>query len=327
MKAAFRICRIAICVAAFLCAALWLLSWTSIIPQLPDGIWGFPWSVLTLLLFLSFATLELIARADSEVPPKVFLNALSEAVSAIIGLGLPASRSSREREFERYLKTLQNQSKAAPLSIETEQRITEIFEEALGSGLNDELQIALDNLAAQKVSETLEIRSLSHLGSITENLQTASKTVTIRGFLNLAIGIIFAIAALVVLQSSVALFTPETIANQTAAQILYLVGIRVSLAIIITVIAYFFLSLYKNSLEDVKYYQNEMTNVGMIESAICMSYDVKSETVRQIIAAQISSRAVQSSSEDVINNSQVSQAQILDKLLEKIPSIKIGDTG
>jgi hypothetical protein len=86
--------------------------------------------------------------------------------------------------------------------------------------------------------------------------------VTIRGFVNLLIGIAFAIGALYFLRESATLISPDRIQELTTPEVTYFVGTRVSLSLIITLIAYFFLSLYRKSLDDVKYYQNELTYIG-----------------------------------------------------------------
>ena len=78
-----------------------------------------------------------------------------------------------------------------------------------------------------------------------------------RGNLNLVLGILTTIIGLSVMGYSV--FNAP--ASQTPNEVLMYFLPRVSLAIVVEVFAYFFLSLYKQSLSEIKYFQNEITNI------------------------------------------------------------------
>jgi hypothetical protein len=59
---------------------------------------------------------------------------------------------------------------------------------------------------------------------------------------------------------------------------------RISLVVVIEIFAYFFLGLYKNSLSEIKYFHNELTNVESkylaIEEAIALSDD---NTLKEVV--------------------------------------------
>ena len=52
---------------------------------------------------------------------------------------------------------------------------------------------------------------------------------------------------------------------------------RLTLAIFIQVFAFFFLKLYKNNLEDGKYFQNELTNISAKSSSLILAYVLKKD--------------------------------------------------
>lgn len=95
-----------------------------------------------------------------------------------------------------------------------------------------------------------------------------------RANLNLVIGSLTTIVALstlsfIVFQSTSKFISwPETIYHYIP---------RISFIIFIEVFAYFFLKLYKSNLNDIKYYQNELTNVEMKLSAVITSINFGKE--------------------------------------------------
>lgn len=80
-----------------------------------------------------------------------------------------------------------------------------------------------------------------------------------RGNINLFIGLITTIIAIYILASTVLLDAKLT---TDKAMIMYYIP-RLTLSIFIEIFSFFFLRLYKSGLEDLKYYQNELTNIDM----------------------------------------------------------------
>ncbi|GAH06780.1 unnamed protein product, partial [marine sediment metagenome] len=78
-----------------------------------------------------------------------------------------------------------------------------------------------------------------------------------RGNLNLSLGILTTIVGLAILGYFV--INIESIPEDKVAFIAQFIP-RLSLVILIEIFAYFFLRLYKSSLSEIKYFQNEMTN-------------------------------------------------------------------
>ncbi len=136
---------------------------------------------------------------------------------------------------------------------------------------NEKLCESLRFAVTKQLEETTldELRSHFSLDDIIQNadsarrrLNNAIKVTGGRVTRNLAWGILFALVAIVVL--TVFLFqTPEK-NDLTTATIFFIP--RLAFVGIIQTISYFFLRLYRGGIEDLKYYQNEVTN---IELRIC----------------------------------------------------------
>lgn len=101
--------------------------------------------------------------------------------------------------------------------------------------------------------ETLDERFQHTRRRLGQEVQDLAK----RGNLNLILGILTTIAGLSVL--GYAVFNPP--ATVAAPELLSHFVPRVSLVVLIEVFAYFFLRLYKQSLGEIKYFQNEITNI------------------------------------------------------------------
>lgn len=256
-----------------------------------------------------------------------FLTRLSDTMVEIIGslVGVsssPQQSSVLQRDIAKLVSLLERaQSQPSVLSTETEQKITNIFEHALEKGLSEELKIALTSIVGAHVRDEIKSRSSQSMAAVLVRLGQASRTSSVRGFFNLAIGVAFAIMALVFLRSAIDLFTAEELSNLTIPEVIYTLGVRASLALIITLIAYFFLALYKKSLEDVKFYQNEMTEVSMRAVVIEIANDSNVESIKQFLAAAIL-REKPHDKENLGGNTDVPKivSVLLEKLVDKLPN-------
>lgn len=99
---------------------------------------------------------------------------------------------------------------------------------------------------------------LSNLKTIQQRLYMEISKLSLRANLNLAIGSATTIVAILILYLTVGSQTPnfDSISNSLSFFIP-----RISIVIFIEIFSFFFLKLYRTNLSDIKYYQNEMTNV------------------------------------------------------------------
>lgn len=94
-----------------------------------------------------------------------------------------------------------------------------------------------------------------------------------RGGSNLGIGSIIALIGMVYLAYTV---TNQPVSKDTVEYVIHMIP-RLSFVLAIEIFAYFFLKLYKNGFDEVKYFQNELTNIEAKVLAIKFLRDIKNE--------------------------------------------------
>lgn len=105
-----------------------------------------------------------------------------------------------------------------------------------------------------------------HFADVSLRLSREVYSQTRRGTLNLVLGFLMAFAGLVVLGLSV-----YWASGFDVKDILGYFLPRFCIGILIQIFAYFFLRLYKQSLSEIKYFQNELTNIEAIQLAILVA--------------------------------------------------------
>jgi hypothetical protein len=261
-----------------------------------------------------------------------FARSLAGAVGSLVGVGLdvelPQKRlrryQSRIRQQRLKLRELRAQLSSSEriLSSSAEAKIIDLFRQAIGDDIAPKISQGLEAAVDDRASGRMDEAAIGVMDRAVGRLQSASSTVTIRGFVNLVIGILFALGALYVLRESVGLFSPEQLSRITLAEATYLVGIRVSLALVITLIAYFFLSLYRRSLEDAKYYQNEVTQIEAVISAISLSKTLSDPSISAAVVQGLITRGSQIVADAPPKNAETFRERLALKALEKLPDIK-----
>lgn len=133
--------------------------------------------------------------------------------------------------------------------------IKENLPKDLSSGIFEEL-------LNKSISISVDRSQITHLRSredqTNDRLRDEIAALSRRGNLNLIIGVITTILAVGLLAYIV--LTAEFTAGDTTAFLKHYVP-RITVAVFIEVFSFFFLRLYRQSLSDIKYFQNEMTNV------------------------------------------------------------------
>ncbi|MCK7339739.1 hypothetical protein [Enterobacter cloacae] len=151
-----------------------------------------------------------------------------------------------------------------------------------------------NTLLAADVSLKNDINSLrhqvdinKHYSDIVYRLENEIDRLNRRGGVNLVIGAIIAVVGIVYLGFTVA---NQLETNDKLGYILHMAP-RLSFVIIIELFAYFFLKLYKNGFEEVKYFQNELTNIDSKVLGIKFLKDVRNEelmgeVIRNLMATE-----------------------------------------
>jgi len=111
------------------------------------------------------------------------------------------------------------------------------------------------------------------------------EALSLRGNLNLSLGAVTTVIGLTLLGMSV--FQEVTTSKDIWAFSAHFVP-RLTLVLMIELFAYFFLSLYKSSLQEIKYFQNELTNVESKQIALRAALDFGDPSM---VASMVSSLA------------------------------------
>lgn len=136
----------------------------------------------------------------------------------------------------------------------------------------------------EKVSKTNQLKEIESVFSRTlERLYSETNALSRRGNLNLSLGILTTIIGLGILGYFV--LEIDSIPEDKMAFIAHFIP-RLSLVVLIEIFAYFFLKLYKSSLSEIKYFQNEMTNVEARLAAIkCSIMTSEKSSISNVIQA------------------------------------------
>lgn len=286
-----------------------------------------------------FATYILIAVAAIRNPIfrnhllraiRTFNRSVGRSLESLIGLSTDVvaqknidAESLREIiESIESLKSLPARSEGEIISSEVQHEMLNIVRQAVEEKISPLIQSSVSYLISSQAHEFSQSRSIEILLNTAGQLKSASTTVAIRGFVNLAIGIIFAAVALYFLKESVEMFGVDQIQALDIPQVAYFVGIRISLAILITLIAYFFLSLYRKSLEDVKYYQNEITFISGKVAALSLALSTGNKDSIDGAIPFLMDTDRNRVTKDFSASNEV-QNKILEKIMDKIPTVSI----
>lgn len=166
------------------------------------------------------------------------------------------------KELNEKLEAVRNLG-AEPTSDDRAQLVSELrsrLRQEASATLLDELRVGYDKATTRSERiRDVEQQHAQTIGRLREELYALSR----RGNLNLSIGIITTISGLFLLGSFVIgnSFIPSRNSPATIEAFLIEFLPRLSLVLLIEVFAFFFLSLYKTTLSEIKYFQNEVTSM------------------------------------------------------------------
>jgi hypothetical protein len=161
-----------------------------------------------------------------------------------------------KREFFQIHQALATSRQGIPID-EQEQILKELKTQFL-STTSDEIlsQIKLELESSRQTNRAIDLLE-GHRGYLRLRSEQEIRRLERRGNINLLIGILGAMAGVVVL--FVAVLESRSMTAQLDLLLAYFLP-RVSLALFIEFFAFFFLRLYKISMDEIKYFHNELTN-------------------------------------------------------------------
>jgi translation initiation factor 6 (eIF-6) len=146
----------------------------------------------------------------------------------------------------------------------------------------DEIESRASDRAFQALSKEVDF---SQLTLARERIETEIFDLGRRGNLNLMLGGITSLVGLIILGISV--YFQTTGKDETLTLLNYFLP-RAGLALMIQIFAYFFLSLYRNSLQEIKYFQNEVTNIEAKYAALGAAMRTKDNEIIKTVLTSFS---------------------------------------
>lgn len=253
-----------------------------------------------------------------------YFRILSSAFAAILGVQNDRPKIDEYASVEKVLADIKRRLEVSSngssrLSDDAQSEIVSAYVAGINDQIGNNVRYLFNEAVSRQTSTAFISEAVDNLKTSEARLRAASTTVTARGFLNLVIGIVFAVAALYFLKDAIADFTSLRSQSPTEGAIVFL-GIRLSLTILITAISYFFLSLYRTSLIDVRYYKIDITNISFRASAISIVARAnKEEMIMSVVHGLMSDDR---NRELTIADEKIDIGKILEKILDKIPEGK-----
>jgi hypothetical protein len=172
----------------------------------------------------------------------------------------------------------------AELSDEKQQAIVDSLRSAVDRELRSGLLTEIEHKYGEHIVSAHRIDELrKRCLTTTSRLQKEIMDLGRRGNLNLIIGSLTTVTGLALLGY---LVFSSSVATPDIQSLLAHYIPRLTLDIFVEVFAYFFLRLYRNSLDEIKYFQNELTNAELKFSALETALlNRDPESLRQVISA------------------------------------------
>lgn len=231
-------------------------------------------------------------------------------------------QSTNEVEFTTKIQNINNKldnlenrinDSAVNMSKEKENELQELIKSRLINEASNKLMVDL----VKKANNKMELEHIAvRLNHIIMRLIREIDSLNRRSNLNLALGITITASGLAIL--SLFVFNGSLKYDNTSSFLMTFLP-RISLVLFIEVFAYFFLSLYKASLSEIKYYQNELTKIETKYTALITAINLESNEVLSEVLREFSSDTTSSvQTEEVkIQDTKVSPNEAVE-LLKKI---------
>ena len=176
----------------------------------------------------------------------------------------------------------QNQIQAGQLTKEQQQSLVDILKVQFQGAVADEIISKVEQKYTAQITENAQAMPIRTAFAYTrERLLKEISSLTRRNNVNLTIGVVTTVAA-VSLLTYLVLGSTEIKFNNVPDLLAHFIP-RVSVAAFIEVFSFFFLKLYKSGIQEIKYFQNELTNVDMkviaLESAFLKSPNALTEKI------------------------------------------------
>ncbi len=187
----------------------------------------------------------------------------------------------RLREHESIIYELRRKIKKETIS-KLESDINVIASEVATRAIEEIPKRLSDESVRFKILSDADTQKQETLYRISSEIES----LTTRGNFNLSIGLTLTLIGVAIL--GIAAFDQFLLTNDTTTY-MYEFAPKLALSIVIQIFAYFFLSLYRASLTEKKYYQNEITNIeSMYYGLMFAVYNNSDDALKEAVSAYLS---------------------------------------
>lgn len=246
------------------------------------------------------------------------------------------SLKSKNREFERQNRDLKNKIDKIVNQLQKGDGSEGLFTKSDKERILEKIQLKLESEALQEyqanlqalINEKLKYKNQEDLFlQINSRLESEVQNLAKRGNINLILGMATTLTGLGILGYSV--FDAPTLSSMVEIASHFIP--RVSLVLLIEVFAYFFLKLYKQGLTEIKYFQNEITNIESKFLALRLSSENEhKDCLKEVVTSLLSTERnfVLDKGQTTVELERIKGEQqqrneltsLLDKALQKIKS-------
>jgi len=193
------------------------------------------------------AAFALRSRTKDQSPSQSIRNSIDASIEAYIA----------QRMEQQVAKLVAGQMKEQIVSADTINDIRDKVVSDVVSKASDEI---LEGLKKTTSSKQAADRVIEMLDEIKSRLSTQAATLSLRANVNLVIGLFISMLGLTLLGWTLFRLGPTNIEAIDRSQIYFFLT-RLTLMIVVEVLAYFFLNLYRASLHESRFYQNEISTM------------------------------------------------------------------
>jgi len=203
--------------------------------------------------------------------------------------GFDLESSSKIQDLENRIRSIELTEKDGSSSVDNENHSTRKIDEQkvvelLKSHVDKSLIKNVEESLTEKIQNHSFIRRVRDINfDVNSRVSDQIFSLNKRGNINLIIGVMTTIAAIFVLFFMLS-FDKENVKTWPDLASHYIP--RLSIAIFIEIFAFFFLRLYRQGLEEVKYYQNQLTIIQSKQAAFEAAYAIGSDEAKSLVVAE-----------------------------------------
>lgn len=193
------------------------------------------------------------------------------------------------RQIRSEVERLKNQKNDLIITKAEKNEIVTKINESITSDITDRIAYSWENKFKKQSEQATYITAIGSIYSDTKNrLEQEVATLGKRANLNLTFGVIISAAGISILAYFIYITTSELNSGMSTTDVFIRFLIRFSLAAFIQIFAYFFLRLYRYSIFETKYFQNEITNIDEKSLALQIALYAGEKNLISHIAKELS---------------------------------------